>query len=158
MLVYDNAKADRLGRRLPISEATAAVITGQQDRVRAMFPHTPAAELALLPTPRRNPLGRTPISVDMLDGPASRSGSRPCRHRAPATGSSSTKPGSSPMPTGIAMPNGKQMRVCRSMFCAELLDHRSYSVTRGYYRVGEDRQPTPRRGRPGHRARLQPAR
>ena len=30
VLVYDNAKANRLGRRLPISEATAKVITGQQ--------------------------------------------------------------------------------------------------------------------------------
>jgi hypothetical protein len=29
-LVYDNVKADRLGRRLPISKATATVITGQQ--------------------------------------------------------------------------------------------------------------------------------
>ena len=39
MLVYDNAKADRLGRRLPISEATAAVIIGQQARVRARSRH-----------------------------------------------------------------------------------------------------------------------
>ena len=38
VLVYDNAKANRLGRRLPISEATATVITGQLQRVRAMFP------------------------------------------------------------------------------------------------------------------------
>jgi hypothetical protein len=41
VLVYDNIKADRLGRRLPISETTAAVITGQQDRIRARFPHCP---------------------------------------------------------------------------------------------------------------------
>ena len=67
MLVYDNAKADRLGRRLPISEATAAVITDQQHRVRARFPDTPAGELKLLPAPRRNPDGRRAISIDMLD-------------------------------------------------------------------------------------------
>ena len=67
VLVYDNAKANRLGRRLPIGEATAKVIAAQQDRVQARFPHTPPAELALLPTPRRNPHGRTPISIDMLD-------------------------------------------------------------------------------------------
>ena len=41
VLVCDNAKAGRLGRRLPISEATASVITGQQARVRARFPATP---------------------------------------------------------------------------------------------------------------------
>ena len=55
VLVYDNAKADRLGRRLPITQATAAVITAQQERVRARFPDTPLGELKLLPTPRRNP-------------------------------------------------------------------------------------------------------
>jgi hypothetical protein len=67
VLVYDNAKANRLGRRLPIAEGTAKVIAAQQDRVRGRFPHTPPAELTLLPTPRRNPEGRTPISIDMLD-------------------------------------------------------------------------------------------
>ena len=67
VLVYDNAKAHRLARRLPIGEATAKVIAAQQHRVRALFPHTPPAELTLLPTPRRNPHGRTPISIDMLD-------------------------------------------------------------------------------------------
>ena len=41
VLVYDNAKAHRLGRRLPISDATAAVITGQQQRVRRTVPRTP---------------------------------------------------------------------------------------------------------------------
>ncbi len=55
VLVYDNAKADRLGRRLPINEATAAVITAQQSRVKQRFPATPAGELKLLPSPRRNP-------------------------------------------------------------------------------------------------------
>src|SRR5664280_358078 len=66
VLVYDNAKADRLGRRLPISEATAAVITAQQARVRQRFPDTPAGELKLLPSPRRNPDGRRAISIAML--------------------------------------------------------------------------------------------
>lgn len=67
VLIYDNIKADRLGRRLPINHTTAAVIIEQQTRVRARFPHTPAAQLSLLPSPRRNPDGRTPISIDMLD-------------------------------------------------------------------------------------------
>ena len=38
VLVYDNVKADRLGRRLPISAATAEVITSQQQRARQRFP------------------------------------------------------------------------------------------------------------------------
>src|SRR6266702_6982788 len=68
VLVYDNAKAHRLGRRLPVSQATAAVITGQQARVRARFPATAPAELKLLPAARRNPDGRRPMTIDMLEG------------------------------------------------------------------------------------------
>ena len=68
VLVYDNAKAHRLGRRLPVSQATATVITGQQARVRARFPGTPPAELKLLPAARRNPDGRRPMTIDMLEG------------------------------------------------------------------------------------------
>ncbi len=67
VLVYDNAKAHRLGRRLPISEPTATVITGQQQRVRAQFPDTPPGQLKLLPAPRRNPDGRRPITISMLE-------------------------------------------------------------------------------------------
>jgi integrase len=66
VLVYDNIKANRLGRRLPISTATAAVITAQQHRVRQRFPDTPVAELKLLPTPVRNPNGRKAISTTTL--------------------------------------------------------------------------------------------
>jgi integrase len=139
VLVYDNAKAHRLGRRLPISEATAAVITGQQQRVRAMFPDTPIAELALLPTTRRNPHGRTPISIDMLDA----------RHREWV----------SDLPIlcargGLEINKTKIVpyvyRHCYAQrhadagvpidVLAELLDHRSYSMTRRYYRIGEDRR------------------
>src|SRR6266540_4754357 len=57
VLVYDNAKAHRLGRRPPIGEATAALILGQQDRVRTRFPHTPAGELKLLPPRAATPTG-----------------------------------------------------------------------------------------------------
>ena len=67
VLVYDNVKADRLGRRLPISAATAEVITSQQQRVRQRFPHAPAVKLRLLPTSYRNPDGTKPISRSTLE-------------------------------------------------------------------------------------------
>ena len=69
VLVYDNAKANRLARRLPITEATAAVITAQQAHVRNRFPDTPAGELKLLPSPRRNPDGesRSPSRCSATD-------------------------------------------------------------------------------------------
>lgn len=43
VLVYDNHKEYRQRRRLPIAAATAAIITGQQERVRARFPTSSAA-------------------------------------------------------------------------------------------------------------------
>ena len=38
VLIYDNHKNARQGRRQPVTETTAAVITGQQQRVRATVP------------------------------------------------------------------------------------------------------------------------
>jgi hypothetical protein len=67
VLVYDNHKRDRRERRLPISQATAALITTQKERVHERFPDTPLAELVLLPTPHANPAGRKPISGGLLD-------------------------------------------------------------------------------------------
>jgi integrase len=67
VLIYDNHKRDRRERRLPISQATAAVITAQQRRVRERFPDTPLAELVLLPSPHANPTGAKPLSGGLLD-------------------------------------------------------------------------------------------
>jgi integrase len=55
VLVYDNSKAHRLHRRLPVSEHTAALITDQKLAVRERFPATPPAQLKLLPSRRLNP-------------------------------------------------------------------------------------------------------
>ncbi|MFF8513391.1 hypothetical protein ACF064_35625 [Streptomyces sp. NPDC015492] len=61
VLVYDNHKAYRLGRRLPIGAETAAVIRRQQQRVRERFPTTAPARLRLLPRPKSNPEGTKPL-------------------------------------------------------------------------------------------------
>ncbi|WP_433574100.1 site-specific integrase [Nocardia brasiliensis] len=58
VLSYDNFKAARHGRRLPISQATASVIEQQQQRVRSRFPDRPAHTLKLLPSAQKNPHGR----------------------------------------------------------------------------------------------------
>lgn len=63
VLVYDNYKANRAARRLPISEQTATVITTQQNAVRSRYPHTSVGELKLLPTDRRDPDGRRAITA-----------------------------------------------------------------------------------------------
>jgi hypothetical protein len=62
VLVYDNHKGNREGRRLPVAAGTAAIITRQQERVRARFPGTPDSQLRLLPSGNRNPAGRRHLS------------------------------------------------------------------------------------------------
>ena len=139
VLVYDNAKAHRLGRRLPVSKATAAVITGQQARVRARFPGTPASELKLLPAARSNPDGRRPMTIDMLEG----------RHRqwADQLGPLRTRDGAEFDAAKIVPYAYRHTYAQRHAdagvpidVLAELLDHRNLNVTRGYYRVGEERR------------------
>jgi integrase len=139
VLVYDNAKADRLARRLPITQATAAVITAQQTRVRARFPNNPAGELKLLPSPRRNPDGTRAISIAMLGD----------RHRewtdklAPLHGTDGVE-----FDTARLVPYAYRHTYAQRHadagvgidVLAELLDHRNLNITRGYYRVGEDRR------------------
>ena len=139
VLVYDNIKADRMGRRLPVSEHTATVITAQQARVTARFPATPPAELALLPSARRNPGGRRPISVDTLE----------TRHRdwVAGLGPLRTGDGTAFDPAKIVPYAYRHTYAQRHAdaavpidVLARLLDHKNLDQTRGYYRVGEDRR------------------
>ena len=139
VLVYDNAKADRLGRRLPISQATAAVITAQQARVRARFPDTPLGELKLLPSPRRNPDGRRPISSAMLDAAAPDLGRPGCGLRT-ADGTEFDKARIVPYAYRHTYAQRHADAGVPIDVLAELLDHRNLNVTRRYYRVGEDRR------------------
>jgi len=139
VLVYDNAKAHRLGRRLPVSQATATVITAQQARVRARFPATPVSELRLLPAPRANPGGRKPITISMLDE----------RHQlwVAGLGALRTRDGCE-FDKARAVPYAYRHSYAQRHadagvpidVLAELLDHRNLNVTRRYYRVGEDRR------------------
>ncbi|HEX9357875.1 MAG TPA: tyrosine-type recombinase/integrase [Streptosporangiaceae bacterium] len=139
VLVYDNAKAHRLGRRLPVSQATATVITGQQARVRARFPATPPGELKLLPAARRNPDGRRPMSISMLED----------RHRDWVTGLGTLRTrDDTEFDKARAVPYAYRHTYAQRHadagvpidVLAELLDHRNLNVTRCYYRVGEDRR------------------
>jgi hypothetical protein len=66
VLIYGNSKENRPQRQLPLHRATADLIRVQQARVRSRYPHTPVAELKLLPSVIRNPRGRKAISADSL--------------------------------------------------------------------------------------------
>jgi integrase len=139
VLVYDNIKKQRLRRRLPIHEATAALIAEQKKRVRERFPDTPPAELRLLPTPLRNPDGRRGIAeasvterhrawvdalpVLFLDDGAEFDKSRvvPYAYRH----SYAQRHADAGTPVDV---------LCR------LMDHTSLDHTKRYYRVGEKRR------------------
>jgi integrase len=139
VLVYDNHKAHRLGRRLPIPAATAALIRAQQQRVRDRFPGTPASELKLLPTSWANRDGRRPLSVSALS----------TAHR---EWLASLPPllldGGGEFDKDRAVPYSYRHTYAQRHadagvpidVLAELLDHRNLNVTRGYYRVGEERR------------------
>ncbi len=139
VLVFDNHKANRLGRRLPISEATAQVIAVQQQRVRTLYPHTGAGELRLLPTDRRNPDGRRAITAFSLGF-----------HHRDWIGRVTplhTADGAEFDPGRIVLyayrhsyaqrhaDAGVPIEVLR-----ELMDHRKLDTTKGYYRIGEPRR------------------
>jgi site-specific recombinase XerD len=139
VLIYDNHKRARRDRRLPISQATAALITAQQRRVRERFPDTPLAELALLPTPHANPTGRKPISGGLLD----------LRHRTwvdqlPVLrrddGTEFDKSKIVPYAYRHTYAQRHADAGVPIDVLAQLLDHRNLDVTRRYYRVEHQRR------------------
>ena len=141
VLVYDNHKRYRRDRRLPISQATAEVITAQQQRVRERFPDTPLAELVLLPTPHANPAGRRAISVGLLDMRHRDLGRRPAARAAHATTApSSTNPRSVPYAYRHSYAQRHADAGVPIDVLSQLLDHRTLEVTRRYYRVEEQRR------------------
>ncbi|MFI1259255.1 hypothetical protein ACH4U6_36900 [Streptomyces netropsis] len=148
VLIYDNSKNYRLGRRLPIAKATAAVITEQQERVRERFPDTPADKLKLLPSPLANPAGTKPI------------GSIGDAHRAwvnalpdimipvvvEVDGQLVTK--LLPFDKSKIFPYAYRHSFAQRHADAnidpdvlmDLMDHRELSTTQGYYRVSQERR------------------
>lgn len=139
VLVYNNYKANRPARRLPISEHTATLITAQQQRVRARYPRTPVAELKLLPTDRRNPDGTHAITAFSLG----------FHHRVWVSGMPMLRTAD-----GIEFDKSKiVLYAYRHSYAQrhadagvpidvlrELMSHRKLDTTKRYYRVGDKRR------------------
>ena len=139
VLVYDNHKANRLGRRLPISENTAQLLIDQHARVRARWPDTPLAELKLLPTDRRNPDGTKAITAFSLAF-----AHRTWVNRLPVL---PTADGATFDKTKIVLYAYRHTYAQRHADAGvgidvlrELMDHRKLDATKAYYRVGENRR------------------
>ena len=139
VLVYDNSKAHRQRRRLPVSEHTAALITGQKTAVRERFPDTPPARLRLLPSRRLNPDGTRPVTEDNLTG----------RHRiwvdsmGPLLRADGTEYDKSLITPYSYRHSYAQRHADAGVgidVLRELMDHESMDTTRRYYRVGEARR------------------
>jgi len=139
VLIYDNAKAHRLRRRLPISEHTATLITEQKLAVGERFPTTPPARLKLLPSRRLNPVGSRSITVDNLIG----------RHRVwvNSIGPMQRADGTEYDKTLITPYSYRHSYAQRHAdtgigidVLRELMDHASMDATKRYFRVGETRR------------------
>jgi integrase len=139
VLIYTDAKNNRPGRRLPVSEATAAVITAQKDWVRHRYPRTPPGDLALFPCDRGNRDGTKPIRADAY-GNAHRVFADEIAHLLLDADGQQVNP-------ALVVPYayrhsyaqrhadaGVQPDVLR-----ELMSHRSMRTTTGYYRITENR-------------------
>lgn len=139
VLVYDNDKAARKARRLPVAEATAQTIVVQQQRVRARYPDTPIGELKLFPARPHNPHGRRGISVGYL-------GRQHAQWVAAIPGLRTTD-GAVFDTTRITPYAWRHTYAQRHADAGvpvdvlrELMDHRVMDTTKQYYRVGEQRR------------------
>jgi hypothetical protein len=139
VLVYDNSKAHRLRRRLPVSEHTATLITEQKLAVRERFPATPPGQLKLLPSRRLNPIGSRPITEDNLIG----------RHRiwvdsmGPLMRADGTECDKSLITPYSYRHSYAQRHADAGVgidVLRELMDHTSMDATKRYFRVGETRR------------------
>ena len=138
VLVYDDLKNNRRGRRLPIPATTAETIRAQQHRARARYPAAPAAALKLLPSGSANRDGSRPMTAPALS----------TAHRAWVDTLTLLLPDGSPYDKDRVVPYAYRHTYAQRHadagapidVLAELLGHRNLNVTRRYYRVEEHRR------------------
>jgi hypothetical protein len=143
VLVYDNHKAGRMGRRLPLADSALVEAIGDQQRwVAERFPHTPPEHLWLMPGLFRNRDGTTHINANLLGI---------WIHRwvitiavieavpAPGAGEPVLFDRSSITPHAFRHTYAQTLAdegVAPSVL-RDLMDHRNMDTTLAYYRVGE---------------------
>lgn len=143
VLVYDNHKAARMGRRLPLADSGLVdAIRGQQAWVIARFPDTPREQLWLLPRANKNTDGRAHIPAHQI-----LMWMRAWVAGIPAIGSGLRDERGEPAPFDRAAIHPHAFRHTYAQTLADqgvapavlrdLMDHASLSATLGYYRVGE---------------------
>ncbi|MGH9655369.1 MAG: tyrosine-type recombinase/integrase [Bryobacteraceae bacterium] len=143
VLVYDNHKAMRLGRRLPVADsALVDAVRGQQAWVRGRFPEAPVDKLWLLPRPTRNRAGTAHVGASQIatwmrawvaEIPAIETGGVEASGERVAFDRSRIHPHAFRHSYAQTLADqGVPAPVLR-----DLMDHRSIDTTLGYYSVGE---------------------
>lgn len=146
VLVYDNHKAARMGRRLPLADSElVGAIRAQQAWVRSRFPATPAGQRWLLPRPHKNADGTNHIDAGLINAWMRTWVARIGRIDA---GPLDAHGEPVPFDRGAIHPHAFRHTYAQTMADAgvapsvlrDLMDHRSLSTTLGYYRVGDARK------------------
>jgi integrase len=146
VLVYDNHKAARMGRRLPLADpGLVADIRAQQDWVRSRFPTTPPERLWLLPRPHKNADGTNHFETGLINA-----WFRAWLDRIPRidAGPLDAHGGPVPFDRRAIHPHAFRHTYAQSLadqgvpapVLRDLMDHRSLSTTLGYYKIGESRK------------------
>ncbi len=146
VLVYDNHKAERLDRRLPLADTgLVAVIRAQQHWVAARFPAADRGRLWLLPRPHKNVDGRHHMSGNLL-----LAWIRAWVDGLPRIDAGPLDENGEPVPFDRRKIHPHAFRHTYAQTLAnqgvppsvlrDLMDHRALSTTLGYYRVGDERK------------------
>ncbi len=146
VLVYDNHKAARMGRRLPLADSNlVSAIRNQQAWVRTRFPTTPTERLYLLPRPHKNLDGTNPLTRGLINA-----WMRTWVEQIPRIDAGPIDPNGEPVPfdRGAIHPHAFRHTYAQTMadsgvapsVLRDLMDHRSLSTTLGYYQVGDARK------------------
>jgi integrase len=146
VLVYDNHKAARMGRRLPLADSELVrAVRSQQTWVRGRFPCTPVDQLWLLPRPHKNVDGTNHFSTNLINA-----WMRSWKTSIPRIDAGTLDEQGEPVPFDrrLIQPHAFRHTYAQTMadsgvapsVLRDLMDHRSLSTTLTYFRVGEARK------------------
>jgi len=146
VLVYDNHKAGRMGRRLPLADSELVMaIRSQKAWVRKRFATTPADQLWLLPRPHKNHDGTNHLDTGLVNA-----WMRTWVARIERVDAGPLDADGAPVPfdRSAIHPHAFRHTYAQNMadsgvapsVLRDLMDHRSLSTTLGYYRVGDARK------------------
>ena len=139
VLVHDMPKVGIVGYQLPVDVETAGIIRAQQARLRDRYANTPASQLVLFPTLKRNPRGVKPFNpVTLCD--RIRTWLRDFPRLVGPDGEDFDRAGISPYSFRHTFAQRLATQSVPIDVLANLMGHRKLSTTQGYYRITHQRK------------------